>query len=146
MVGYLPTCTISRVGMKIEPDLAWLHGSGIDYMPVVFPGFSWWNIKDGATFNQIPRHGGRFFWRQVYNAVDADNNMIYVAMFDEVDEATAMFKIAENASQTPSTGRFLTLDADGESLPSDWYLRLMGEASKMLRGERSLSNSRPINP
>ena len=72
--------------------------------------------------------------------------MIYVAMFDEVDEATAMFKIAENASQTPPTGRFLTLDADGESLPSDWYLRLMGEASKMLRGERSLSTSRPINP
>lgn len=134
-------------GSKIAPDLAALTGTGVSYMPVVWPGFSWWNLRDGTSaFNKIPRRGGRFFWHQVYNAQAAGANMIYVAMFDEVDEGTAMFKIAENASQVPTTGRFLTLDVDGENLPSDWYLRLMGESSRMLKGERSLVSAMPSNP
>ncbi len=132
---------------KIAPDLAALRGSGVAYMPVAWPGFSWWNLKKGAApFNQIPRRGGRFFWRQAYNAQAAGANMLYVAMFDEVDEATAMFKIAENASQVPSTGKFLTLNADGEALPSDWYLRLMGEATRMMKGQRALVAAMPGNP
>lgn len=132
---------------KIAPDLAALKGSNIGYMPVVWPGFSWWNLKDGTSpFNKVPRNGGRFFWRQAYNAQAAGSNMIYVAMFDEVDEGTAMFKIAENASQVPTTGKFLTLNADGENLPSDWYLRLMGEASRMLKGQRALVATMPSNP
>jgi predicted phosphodiesterase len=68
----------------IEPDLADLNNANIDYMPVVFPGFSWWNLK-GEKFNHIKRNGGRFFWRQFYNAIDAGANMVYVAMVDEVD-------------------------------------------------------------
>lgn len=131
---------------KIAPDLVTLNGTGIDYMPVVFAGFSWWNLKDGASpLNQIPRRGGRFMWRQFYNAVDAGCNMIYVAMFDEVDESTAIFKTAENSTQTPTTGTFLTLDADLESIPSDWYLRLTGAATKMLRGEIELTDDIPIS-
>ena len=96
--------------------------------------------------DEIPRRGGRFFWRQAYNAVDAGNDMVYVAMFDEVDEGTAMYKLAENASQTPTTGAFVTLDADGEALPSDWYLQIYGQASRMLRGEIPLSDTIPITP
>lgn len=132
---------------RIVPDLAVLKDSGIAYMPVVFPGFSWWNLMKGAQpFNQNPRKGGRFFWHQLYNAQAAGANMVYVAMFDEVDEGTAIYKIAENASQVPSTGKFLTLDADGEAVPSDWYLRLMGEASRMLKGERPLVAAMPGDP
>jgi len=130
---------------NIEPDLADLNSENIDYMPVVFPGFSWWNLK-GEKFNHIKRNGGRFFWRQVYNAIDAGSNMVYVAMFDEVDEGTAIYKIAENDSQTPTTGRFVTLDQEGEALPSDWYLRLTGEATKMLRKQIGLTNTIPISP
>lgn len=132
---------------KIAPDLASLKNTGVAYMPVVWPGFSWWNLQNGSSpLNQIPRNGGRFFWRQAYNAQAAGANMTYVAMFDEVDEGTAMFKIAENSSQVPSTGRFLTLNADGENLPSDWYLRLMGEASRMMKQQRSLVATMPSNP
>jgi hypothetical protein len=129
---------------QIAPDLSALQGTGVAYMPVIWPGFSWYNLKDGtAPLNQIPRRGGRFFWRQAYNATAAGATMIYVAMYDEVDEGTAMFKIAENASQVPDTGRFVTLDIDGEAVPSDRYLRLMGEAGRMLRGERPLSATMP---
>ena len=129
---------------NIAPDLTALQGTGVAYMPVIWPGFSWHNLRDGGSpLNQIPQRGGRFFWRQAYNATDAGARMLYVAMYDEVDEGTAMFKIAENANQVPGTGKFVTLDADGEAVPSDRYLRLMGEASRMLRGERALSPTMP---
>jgi len=131
---------------RIEPDLSATTEMDIDYMPVVFPGFSWGNLKIGAPFNKIKRNGGKFLWHQYYNAIDAGCNMIYVAMYDEVDEGTAIYKVAENQSQVPTTGTFLTLDADGVKLPSDWYLRLTGEASKMLRGEIPLSSEIPIIP
>ena len=122
---------------RTVPDLAAVKKSRQGYAPVVWPGFSWKNLKD-APANEIPRDGGRFFWRQVYNATAAGASMLYVAMFDEVDEATAIFKVAENRDQAPDQGFWLTLDADGHSLPSDWYLRLAGEAGGMLRGQTAL--------
>ena len=129
-----------------QADLDETASRGMEYIPVVFPGFSWANHYPGKPLNQIPRDGGKFFWRQFYNAVDAGCNMVYVAMFDEVDEGTAIFKIAENDEQTPTTGNFVTLDMDGIQLPSDWYLRLTGAASQMLRKEIPLTAAIPIVP
>jgi hypothetical protein len=129
----------------LAPDLAECNARGILYMPVVRPGFSWKNLNGGAL-NQIPRHGGRFYWRQVYNAIAAGAPCLYGAMFDEVDEGTAMFKLAPTPAELPAQGTFVPLNIDGEALPSDWYLRLAGEAGKMLRGEIPLSSARPINP
>lgn len=34
--------------------------NGKDYMPVLFPGFSWHNMKKDAPQNMIPRLGGTF--------------------------------------------------------------------------------------
>jgi hypothetical protein len=114
-------------------------------MPVIFPGFSWHNLHAGKL-NQIPRRDGKLFWRQTFNAVSAGCPMIYVAMFDEMDEGTAMFKLAPTGAQLPAQGNFVPLDIDGEKLPGDWYLRLADEAGKMLRGEIALTNSIPITP
>ena len=130
---------------KIVPNLKKNRCAGIDYFPVIWPGFSWHNLT-GVKANQIPREGGKFFWRQAYNAVSSGADMIYVAMFDEVDEATAIYKVAPTAAKTPDQGYWLTLDADGYSLPSDWYLRLTGEAGKMLRKEIPVTPRIPKNP
>ncbi len=130
---------------NIAPDLANTQERGIDYIPVIFPGFSWENLK-GEKFNHIKRNGGKFFWRQMFNAIDAGCDMVYIAMYDEVDEGTAIYKVAENAGQTPTTGKFVTLDIDGYTLPSDWYLRLSGEGTRMLRGEIPLTSTIPIVP
>jgi hypothetical protein len=111
---------------------------GIDYLPVVFPGFSWHNMNPTAPFNRIPRQGGRFYWRQVERALAAGNTMLYGAMFDEVDEGTAMFKTAPSARDAPSEVATVTLDADGEQLPADWYLRLAREAQRRLRSNPPL--------
>lgn len=131
----------------LGPDLSDCKSRGIGYMPVIYPGFSWYNLKTGTSpLNRIPRRGGKFFWRQAYNAVSAGAEMIYVAMYDEVDEGTAMFKIAEKSSQLPTTGKFVPLNAEGTALPSDWYLKLMGQATKMLRGQIALTSTIPITP
>jgi hypothetical protein len=129
----------------IVPDLAAARHASSDYMPVIFPGFSWHNLNAGKP-NQIPRRAGKLFWRQAFNAVNAGCPMIYCAMFDEVDEGTAMFKLAPTQAQLPVEGTFVPLDADGVTLPSDWYLRLANEAGKMLRGEILLTNQIPIAP
>ena len=86
--------------------------------------------------------GGRFYWRQVERALRAGNTMMYGAMFDEVDEGTAMFKVAASARDAPTEIPVVTLDVDGEPLPSDWYLRLAREAQRKLRNVRTASLSR----
>jgi hypothetical protein len=55
--------------------------------------------------------------------------MIYQAMFDEMDEGTAIFKCTNDPPVGES--RFLTF----EGLPSDHYLWLTGLGGKLLRGE-----------
>lgn len=127
------------------PDFAEAQRAGREYMPVVFPGFSWHNLN-GGKLNQIPRRGGEFYWHQVYNAVATGCPMIYSAMFDEVDEGTAMFPLAPTTAQLPVQGAFVPLDRDGVKLPSDWYLRLANRAGQMLRGEIPLQSRLPIKP
>lgn len=130
---------------QIAPDLSDCRVHGIDYMPVIFPGFSWTNLNHGP-YNQIPRNGGNFYWRQAYNAVASGCTMVYGAMFDEVDEGTAMYKLAPTAAQLPAQGAFVPLNIDGYNLDSDWYLRLADQAGKMLRGEIPLRSILPISP
>lgn len=129
----------------IVPDLAETKSRGLGYMPVIFPGFSWHNLNGGPR-NQIPRFGGRFYWRQMYNAVSAGCTMAFGAMFDEVDEGTAIFKVAPTPAELPAQGTFVPLDIDGERLPSDWYLRVAGEAGRMLRKQIPLKKELPIQP
>ena len=57
-----------------------------------------------ARFNQIPRRCGRFLWRQVSNALGAGASMLFGAMFDEVDEGTAMFKVQPSAADALVAG------------------------------------------
>jgi hypothetical protein len=138
-----------------DPNLAELqqyddgNGNGTmmtkDYLPVVFPGFSWSyrNIKEDEnsySFNQIPRDGGHFLWRQMYNGVDAFRRQsssskaaLYVATLDEVNEGTAIFKLGTSRQSVPTGVKFVTLDVDGyQDLPSDWYLQLVGAARTAL--------------
>lgn len=130
---------------RLAADLAAATAAGKRYMPVVWPGFSWHNLQRGAP-NQIPRRGGAFYWRQVWNAVGAGATMLKTAMFDEVDEGTAMFKLAPTAAHLPTGASFVPLDADGHALPSDFYLRVGGAATALLRGDLPLSSALPVAP
>lgn len=128
-----------------KADLAEAKRIGADFLPVLFPGFSWANLREEpAKFNEIPRRGGAFFWKQFYEFVNAGCSMAFGAMFDEVDEATALFKIAPSKASAPTTGTFLTLDADGLQMSSDFYLRLAGAGAQILRKQAPLSPVVPV--
>ncbi len=123
----------------IIPDIEETNQLGIDYMPVAFSGFSWSNLYEGFPLNQTPRDGGTFLWRLAYNDISQGVKMLEIAMFDEVDEGTAIFKMVESADQLPPGEIMLPLDVDGYTLPSDWYLTLAGRITQMLRGEIELT-------
>ena len=112
---------------------AWCDQNNVDFLPVVHPGFSWYNLI-GDTKNATPRDGGNYFWNEVNEVVSKNAKSVYIAMFDEVDEGTAMFKLAENDEMIPTEGYWLPLDEDGYTLPSDWYLRAAGLATEVVRG------------
>jgi hypothetical protein len=121
-------------------DLRACRRDGTTWLPVVYPGFSWENLKQKpAGTTSIPRRGGRFLWEQFHELAKLRVEGAYVAMFDEVDEGTAVFKVT---SSPPAPGQFVGY----EGLPSDWYLRLVGEGARMLRGQRPVTPDIPITP
>jgi hypothetical protein len=128
---------------NLIPDIERTRKHEQRYMPVIFPGFSWHNLNRNQPENQIPRLGGEFLWRQAYNAKTAGAPFVKIAMFDEVNEGTAIFKAAPTRRQAPEQGYWLTLDADGKSLPSDWYLRLARSISMMFHGDIPASAQMP---
>jgi hypothetical protein len=91
-----------------------------------------------AKPNAIPRLGGDFLWSQFQQFKQAGASMLYVAMFDEVDEATAIFKCT-NDVPTAAGAEFVSY----EGVPSDYYLQLAGAGAKMLRGEMSALAAKP---
>lgn len=120
-----------------KPDIEWCTQHGKEYLPVVFPGFSWHNMKPGFPLDQIPRLQGRFQWAQYVQAKEVGAIMIYQAMFDEMDEGTAIFK----CTNSPPVGesRFVIY----EGLPSDHYLWLTGMGARLLRGEIEPTDAMP---
>lgn len=120
-----------------RPDRRWCDDHGMDYMPVVFPGFSWHNLR-GGQLDAIPRNGGEFLWSQIIGTRRAGCEILYVAMFDEVDEGTAIFKCTNHPPVGPGV-QFLTY----QGLPSDFYLRLVGMAGQVYRREIPASRSMP---
>jgi hypothetical protein len=121
-----------------QKDIRWAREHNIDYMPVVFPGFSWYNMK-GDKLDKIPRLDGQFLWSQIVANKKAGADMLYIAMFDEVDEGTAIFKCTNNPPINVGS-KFVTFNG----LPSDFYLRLAGQAGKLLRGEIPLTSEIPV--
>src|SRR6267154_3154857 len=125
-------------------DRKWCRDNNIDYVPCVYPGFSWHNLSvhafpdDIKPVGSIPRQGGRFYWQMISTAVNSGAKMLYVAMFDEVNEGTAIFKGLDSPPVGKAT-EFITMDHQ----PADHYLWLTGEAGKILRGEKAMTFKMP---
>jgi len=118
------------VAPRVRDDQAWCDERKIGYLPVVFPGFSWHNLRAGeAPINAIPRLGGRFLWKQFTTLKSAGAKAAYVAMFDEIDEATAIIPCRNDPPVGAST--FVSY----EGVPGDHYLWLCGQGGRLLRDE-----------
>jgi hypothetical protein len=123
---------MNRYGAHVAADQAWCAARKLDYAPCVYPGFSWYNLTGGRDpHNAIPRLKGSFYWGLMTTAIQSGAKMIYVAMFDEMDEATAIFKCTNHPPANQPPAKFVTY----EDLPSDHYLWLTGQAGRILRGE-----------
>lgn len=117
----------------VMADIKWAKERGVDYAPIAYPGFSWKNMRKddpAIVYDAIPRMGGNFLWDQMVTMINAGAEMIYVAMFDEIDEGTAIFKVSDNP---PNSDGVHFIDNDG--MPSDQYLWVTGMGAKMLRKE-----------
>jgi len=126
-------------------DIKWCKENNVDYVPIVYAGFSWHNLSKNrpglarhTAYGAIPRLGGKFYWDLIFNAINAGAEMLYVGMYDEVDEGTAIIKISDTP---PSSADYEFVGNDG--VASDHYLFLTGEAAKMLRREIPLSEEMP---
>jgi len=110
-------------------DMKEAKSHNMEFLPVIYPGFGWTNLKGPAASRAtIPRRKGAFFWEQFVKSRQLGVKVAYVAMFDEVDEATAIFKVSNDP---PAQATFQTL----EGLPTDHYLRLTGRGARLIRGE-----------
>jgi hypothetical protein len=126
-------------------DIQWAESNEVDYVPLVFPGFTWGNLKKDVTkYDQIPRLKGDFLWSQIAGAKAAGAESLYVAMFDEVDEGTAIYKLKKE-HEVPLNGdgsfKFIGIDND---LQSDYYLWLTGQAANWFHGESGYSSAKPV--
>lgn len=119
-------------------DQKWCDEHHMKYIPVVFPGFSWGNMHAGKSDSFIPRNHGIFFWKQISGAASEGAKMIYVAMFDEIDEGTAIFKTAKRVPIGES--KFVPIDDD---IPNDHYLWLTGKAGAMMKAKIKLPSIKP---
>ena len=130
----------------IRKDLAWCTEHQVEYVPLIYPGFSWHNLSRHEKgiggvkpVASIPRMGGQFYWDLGQTAIKAGGKKIYVAMFDEVNEGTAIFKCTD----TPPVGETVRF-AGMDGRPSDYYLFLTGELGKVLRGEIPAGGPLPV--
>jgi hypothetical protein len=125
----------------LRPDIIEAKRHGMDYMAVVWPGFSWRNgagRASGAPLDQIPRRCGKFYEHQIDLILEANVNMLFTAMFDEVNEGTAIFKSAAHSSELPKGIEMIPLDEGGcPGAASDMYLRAAGRATRALRRARA---------
>lgn len=129
----------------VAEDIKWAVENSIDYVPLVFPGFTWGNLqKNPKLYNQIPRRKGDFLWKQIAGAKKGGAKSLYVAMFDEIDEGTAIFKV-ELENKVPINGnleyKFVGLD---NSLKTDYYLWLTGQAARWFHNEGNYNHIKPV--
>jgi hypothetical protein len=129
----------------VAEDLKWTNANGVDYVPLVFPGFSWGNLhNDISLYNSIPRLKGDFMWKQIAGAKQAGAQSLYVAMYDEIDEGTAIYKVL-NQKNVPLNGsqgkKFVGIEDD---LPTDYYLWLTGQGAKWFHNEGNYTATKPI--
>lgn len=130
---------LRREKEEVLPDVEWCKANGIIYMPLAFPGFSWANryAHRGDPFDKIPREDGRFLWSQAVAAKRAGAETLYIAMFDEMDEGTQIFKVTND----PPAGATRFLDYKPHA--PDYYLKLAGKIVQLFRGEVPATDDMP---
>lgn len=95
----------------IKADITWCATNKVGYAPLCFVGSCDRNMHPNNGY--APRNKGTFFWDQAYYGIANGAKMLYVAMFDEIDEGTAIFKVLNKKdvpSNKPATDYYVVYD------------------------------------
>ncbi|MFT3680140.1 MAG: glycoside hydrolase family 71/99-like protein [Ferruginibacter sp.] len=139
-VGRYDMAAYPAFQQHVKDDMDWCKENNIDYVPLAFPGFSWRNMN-GPKARTIDRENGNFFWQQVAGAKQAGAEMLYIAMFDEMNEGTSIFKCATK-TKLPLNPNGVWVEID-DDLGSDYYLWLAGQAANWFHGKKGYSSLKP---
>lgn len=141
-----PETAASFYASNTGPDAIRAARDGKRLLPVIFPGFSWYNLMTQmglpamALINQIPRKCGSFVLAQSQILLAHGVNTAFVAMFDELNESTAMMPAAALADSFPQDVKGVYLDIDGCKLATDHFDSILGQLARLLRAApRSVS-------
>lgn len=119
-------------------DNAFFKSLGVDYFADVFPGFSWSNLqKSNAGFSD--RSGGQFYWNEMNAAVSAGSKRMFVGMFDEYNEGTAIMPMSDDSPVTQPYGHFV----NNQGHASNWWLQLSNSGKSMMLGKTPVTNTMP---
>ena len=141
---------------QVANDIKWCKRQNVVYAPVAYPGFSWRNTQtkwknNGTAFDwdpkncydMTPRERGAFLWKLLGRYRELGAEAAFVAMFDEIDEGTAIFKCVKSSNTPINTnqyfpeGKFVGYDDD---LDPAFYMKLVGEAGKWYAGAEGYSS------
>jgi len=99
-------CVLPWMSPSYERDVEDFGKMGLSYYAHVKPGFSWANLKHLPTGDDslayTPREGGRHYWNQLTGVARAKADRMFVGMFDEYDEGTAIMPMSDDAPPTPT--------------------------------------------
>ena len=132
-----PVGAQSYAEQTLRADILWLNSYGKRSMPVIFPGFSWHNLQvsgenphNPGPYNQIPRKQNGVYLLDVQGLTDikAGAQVLYVAMFDEMNEGTAIFKCSRNPPNLADGLKFVAYEEE-----SDFYLKKVGELGNKIK-------------
>jgi hypothetical protein len=122
-------------------DYATFKSHNVKYIPLVNPGTC--AAGPPLTNCAAPRRNGYYLWEQFVDASNVgvgDINSVFVAMYDEVNEGTAIMPITNTPpAQTPP---FLTSPGD----PGNWYEELVVSGEGYLKNSKAVPTSIPITP
>lgn len=121
---------------RIAGDIKWAKENNIVYAPLCLPGATDLHMHPQYGPNE-GRYGGQYFWNQLYHSISSGAEAIYIAMFDEIDEGTAIYKVLNQKnvpSNVPTKDYWIIYKdgntykrnkalADSELGPNDWQVK-----------------------
>lgn len=126
-VGRYTPASYSGFTPNIAADIKWANEHGVKYAPLCYPGYADRNMHPANSV--MDRSRGKFYWNQLSYCISAGAKMIYVAMFDEIDEGTAIFKVMKKKNvpdNTPSSSYYVNYIGGAYSTSSSQKTGLSG--------------------
>lgn len=128
-VGRYDNNSFENFKSLIKSDISWCNTNKVGYAPLCYVGSSDRNMHPNNGWG--PRLKGEFFWKQASHCIANGAKMLYIAMFDEIDEGTAIFKCLNQCDvpdNTPNPDYYVLYLNGNYSKRSSMYTGTLGDS------------------